>query len=495
MKIHPLILAAVFSGLAAAAPTKPNIVLIYADDLGYGDLSCNGATAVQTPNADRLAKEGLNFNSGYCTSSTCTPSRYSMLTGEYAFRQKGTGVLPGDAKLIIAPGRATMASVLKSAGYKTGVVGKWHLGLGDGNIDWNGEIKPSPNEIGFDDSFIMAATGDRVPCVYVRNHRIENLDPADRIQVSYKEPFPGEPDGKRDRASLKMDWSAGHNMAVINGVGRIGYMKGGKKAVWNDETMAETFAKEAVSFIERSKYQPFFLYFATHNVHVPRIPNPKFVGKTTMGPRGDSIAEFDWQVGEVLAALDRLKLAENTLVILTSDNGPVLDDGYKDQAVEKLGAHKPAGPFSGGKYSILEGGTRMPFLVRWTGRVKAGTTTGAIISQVDFPATFAALAGTTFPKERGQDSTNQMAALLGESKTGRDHVIEHTQFANTVAVRSGDWKLIPAIQRKKAKSPARLYNLAKDPAEQNNLAKENPEKVAELSKLLPETVVEETPGD
>jgi arylsulfatase A-like enzyme len=482
MKIHPLVLTAIFSGLAAAAPPKPNIVLIYADDLGYGDLSCNGATAVRTPNADRLAKEGLNFSSGYCSSATCTPSRYSMLTGEYAFRQKGTGILPGDAKLIIEPGRASLASALKSAGYKTGVVGKWHLGLGDGNIDWNGEIKPSPNEIGFDDSFIMAATGDRVPCVYVRNHRIENLDPADPIQVSYNDPFPGEPDGQRDRASLKMDWSHGHNSAVINGVGRIGYMKGGRKAIWNDETMAETFAKEAVSFIERSKDQPFFLYFATHNVHVPRIPNPKFVGKTTMGPRGDSIAEFDWQVGEVLAALDRLKLTENTLVILTSDNGPVLDDGYKDDAVEKLGTHKPAGPFRGGKYSTFEGGTRMPFLVRWTGRVKPGTTTDAIISQVDFPATFAALAGTSFPKERAPDTRNLLPVLLGETRAGRDHVLEHS---GNVAVRAGDWKLIPGKAKKKAGPAWLLYNLSKDPGESTDIAAENPEKVEELRKLLP----------
>ena len=228
-----------------------------------------------------------------------------MLTGEYAFRQKGTGILPGDAKLIIEPGRPTLASMLKSAGYKTGVVGKWHLGLGAGVIDWNGEIKPGPNEIGFDESFIMAATGDRVPCVYVRNHRIENLDPADPIQVSYQNPFPGEADGVRDRASLKMDWSHGHNQAVVNGVGRIGYMSGGRKARWTDETMAETFAKEAVAFIGRSKDQPFFLYFATHDVHVPRIVNPRFAGKTTMGPRGDAIAEFDWQVGQVLDAIER----------------------------------------------------------------------------------------------------------------------------------------------------------------------------------------------
>ena len=479
-----LILSAALAALVAAAPSKPNIVLIYADDLGYGDLSCNGATALQTPHSDRLAKEGLNFSSGYSAATTCTPSRYSMLTGEYAFRQKGTGILPGDANLIIEPGRATLASALKGAGYKTGVVGKWHLGLGAGVIDWNGEIKPGPNEVGFDESFIMAATGDRVPCVFLRNHRIENLDPADPIQVSYKNPFPGEADGVRDRGSLKMDWSHGHNQAVINGVGRIGYMTGGSKARWTDETMAETFAKEAVSFIERSKDQAFFLYFATHGVHVPRIVNPRFAGKTPMGPRGDAIAEFDWQVGQVLDAIDRLGLADETLVILTSDNGPVLDDGYKDQAVEKLGSHKPAGPFRGGKSSIHEGGSRVPLLARWPGRVKPGGTSGAIISQVDFPATFATLAGAAFPKDRAPDTRNVLPALLGESPTGREHVL---QYSGIVAVRAGDWKLIPtkaAKGAKKAKLEFQLYNLAKDPGETTDVAAENPEKAAALRKLL-----------
>jgi len=480
MSLRFLFLPLVLAGLTSAAPSKPNIVLIYADDLGYGDLSCNGATAVQTPHADRLAKEGLNFSSGYCSSATCTPSRYSMLTGEYAFRQKGTGVLPGDAKLIIQPGRATLPSVLKSAGYTTGVVGKWHLGLGDGSIDWNAEIKPSPNEIGFDHSFIMAATGDRVPCVYVSNRRVVNLDPADPIKVSYQHGFPGELDGKKDRATLKMDWSLGHNMSVINGVGRIGYMTGGKKALWNDETMAETFANEAVSFIEKSKDKPFFLYFATHDVHVPRIPNPRFVGKTAMGPRGDAIAEFDWQVGRVLETLDRLDLTKNTLVILTSDNGPVLDDGYKDDAVEKLGDHKPAGPFRGGKYSLYEGGTRMPMIARWPSRIKASTKSDAIISQVDFPATFAALVGAEFPKSQAPDTRDMLPALLGESKTGRDSVLLH---ASGVAVRAGDWKLIPGTTKQKAQ----LFDLSKDPGETNNLAESHAEKLAELGKLLPET--------
>ena len=223
-------------GLAVAAPLgiaadRPNIVLIYADDLGFGDVSGNGARAGLTPNVDRLARQGLNFHDAHATSATCTPSRYALLTGEYPWRQRGTGVLPGDARLIIEPGRTTLASVLKRAGYRTGVVGKWHLGLGRDKLDWNGEIRPGPLEVGFDESFIMAATGDRVPCVYVRGHRVVGLDPADPIQVRYGEPIAGEPTGKDHPDLLRLRPSHGHDMAIVGGIGRIGYMKGGKAAL------------------------------------------------------------------------------------------------------------------------------------------------------------------------------------------------------------------------------------------------------------------------
>jgi arylsulfatase A-like enzyme len=486
--MKPALLLALLSSALVAAE-KPNIVLIYADDLGFGDVSCNGAKAVRTPNIDRIAKEGINFKSGYCTSATCTPSRFSMLTGTYAFRQQGTGVLPGDAALIIDPAQPTLPGTLKKAGYRTGVVGKWHLGLGgkDG-VNWNEAIKPGPNEVGFDFSYIMAATGDRVPCVYVEDGKVVNLDPADPIEVSYHKPFEGLPTGVTHRAELVMDWSHGHNMAVINGIGRIGYVKGGTKALWKDENMADDFAKQAVRFIRESKDGSFFLYYALHDVHVPRVPDPRFVGKTTMGPRGDAIVEADWQVGEVLRTLDELKLTENTLVLFTSDNGPVIDDGYKDGAVKKLGDHQPAGPFRGGKYSMYEGGTRVPTLLCWPARVKPGKTSDALISQVDFPRTFANLAGleATF-----QDSRDVTDALLGNSEKGRDHVIEH---AGQLAIRMGDWKYIPAGKgAKKAAATntelgndpeCQLYDLSKDPGETNNVAKENPEKVKELAARL-----------
>jgi arylsulfatase A-like enzyme len=460
---------------ALIAAERPNIVLIYADDLGYGDISCNGASAVQTPGIDRLAKEGINFSAGYATSATCTPSRFSMLTGKYAWRQQGTGILPGDAALIIDPAQPTLQGMLQKAGYRTGVVGKWHLGLGGKEgVNWNQPIKPSPNEVGFDFSHIMAATGDRVPCVYVEDGKVVNLDPADPIEVSYKQPFPGLPTGTTDRSTLKLDWSHGHNMAIVNGIGRIGFMKGGSKALWKDEDMADHFTAQALRFIRESKEQPFFLYFALHDIHVPRVPHPRFVGKTSMGSRGDAIVQADWQVGEVLRLLDELKLAENTIVIFSSDNGPVIDDGYKDEAEAKLGGHKPAGPWRGGKYSMHEGGTRVPFLLRWPARVGPGKQSPAMVSQIDFATSFAVLTGqdAKFP-----DSENMLRALTGESDKGRDHIIEH---AGQLAIRSGDWKFVPG----KNKQPGQLYDLSKDPGESKNLAPENAEKIAELKSLL-----------
>ncbi len=484
------LLGLAFTLVAAPAQRPPNIIVILGDDIGYGDFGCNGATAVKTPNVDRVAREGLRFTSAYASSATCTPSRYSLLTGEYAFRKKGTGILPGDAALIIEPGRATLPSLLKRAGYSTGVVGKWHLGLGDARgADWNGEIQPGPLEVGFDYSFIIAATGDRVPCVYIENHRVVGLLPGDPIFINYKEAFPGEPTGVEDRAGLKLDWSEGHNQAVINGIGRIGYMKGGKAALWKDEDMADQFTRHALEFIERVKDKPFFLYFATHDIHVPRVPNPRFVGQTSMGARGDAIVEFDACVGRILDTLDRFNLAENTLVILSSDNGPVLDDGYKDLANEKLGNHKPAGPFRAGKYSLFEGGTRMPFLVRWPGRVKPGVS-DALVSQVDLAASLAALTGQKPDPLTMPDSVNVLPALLGESKTGRAWVVEH---ANRLALRDGDWKFITpgrVIDRLgpwtqvTAPDPGFLFDLANDPGETNDLAPSRPEKVRELGELL-----------
>ena len=478
------------SALSAANPAKPNIILIYADDLGYGDVGCYGATRVQTPNIDRLAKEGLRFTDAHCASATCTPSRYAMLTGEYAWRKKGTGILTGDAALIIEPNRTTMASLLRDAGYKTGIVGKWHLGLGNGGLDWNSEIKHGPLELGFDYCFLMPATGDRVPCVYVENHRVLGLDPADPIKVSFREYIGDEPTGKKNPELLKVHPSHGHDQSIVNGVSRIGYMSGGKAARWVDEDMADAYVKKADEFIAKSEGAPFFLYFSTHDIHVPRIAHARFAGKSGLGARGDVILQLDWCVGAILATLEKRGLAENTLVILSSDNGPVVDDGYQDEAKAKLGDHKPAGPLRGGKYSIFEGGTRVPFLVRWPARVKPGVS-DALICQVDFPATFAALTGQTFAAKTSPDSQNILPALLGESQTGRAQLVEHS---GGIAIRQGPWKFIPKRPGQKRFTQTdtepgndpevQLYDLAKDLGETRNIAAENPGKVQELAALL-----------
>ncbi|HEU0138267.1 MAG TPA: arylsulfatase [Bryobacteraceae bacterium] len=477
------------AAFSANAP-RPNILLIYADDLGYGDLGCYGAKNVTTPNLDRMAKAGVRFTDAHSSSATCTPSRYSMLTGEYAWRKKGTGVLPGDARLIIDPKRPTLPNMLQNAGYRTGVVGKWHLGLGDGNLDWNGEIKPGPLEIGFDSAFLMPATGDRVPCVYVKDRRVVGLDPKDPIRVDYQKPIGDEPTGRKNPELLKMHPSHGHDMAIVNGVSRIGYMTGGKSALWVDEDMAAEFVKRGIEFIDQKRREPFFLYFATHGIHVPRLPNRRFTGKTSMGPRGDAIAELDWTAGQLLDHLERRGLAKNTLVIFTSDNGPVVDDGYKDDAVEKLGSHKPAGHLRGGKYSNFEGGTRVPMIARWPERIKSGVS-GALVGQQDFFASFATLSGAKLGEDAAPDSFDVLPALLGESRTGRDWIVEH---ARALSIRRGEYKLIetnPGLAVSKntniemgTGSGPQLYRVTQDPGEQKNLAGAMPDKVKELSALL-----------
>lgn len=487
----------VCAGVARSAET-PNIVLIYVDDLGYGDVGCYGATEVKTPNIDRIAAEGLRFTDGHCSSATCTPSRYAMLTGEYAFRQKGTGIARGDAPAIIDPNRETVASVLKRAGYQTGVVGKWHLGLGnkpaDGpKMDWNSQIAPGPLEIGFDYCFLMPATGDRVPCVYVEDHAVVNLDPGDPIEVSFGKPVGDRPTGKDHPELLKMKWHHGHNNSIINGISRIGYMKGGKAAEWVDEEIADVFSKQAVKWLEQQAKTdaPFFLYFSLHDIHVPRVPHPRFVGSTDLGPRGDVIVETDFQTGEILNALDRLNLADDTLVIFSSDNGPVLNDGYYDDAVERIGSHDANGPWRGGKYSAYEAGTRVPFLTRWPGHIEAGTTSDALVGQIDLMASVAALTGQTYSESTAPDTTNQLSTWLGDEKSGREELVEH---ARTLGLRVGEWKYIaPAKGPKKNQNtntelgndPAgQLFNLNTDPGEQTNLVKTHPEKAREMADRL-----------
>lgn len=477
------------------AQSKPNVVFIYCDDLGYGDISCNGATKISTPNIDRIAKGGIRFTNSHATSSICTPSRYALLTGEYPWRKKDTGIATGDAGAIIDNDQFTMADVFKNSGYKTAVVGKWHLGLGGANgPDWNGEIQSTPNDLGFDYSYIIPATPDRVPCVYVENRRVANLDPKDPLEVSYKEPLTGLPTGLAHPELLKMMYSSNqHAETIINGVSRIGYMQGGKAAWWDDKMMAEDLTTKASTFITENKNNPFFLYFAIQDIHVPRVPHPRFVGKSGLGARGDAILELDYNTGKILDLLDSLNLSKNTIVVFSSDNGPVLDDGYKDDAVEKLNGHTPGGVMRGGKYSKFDAGTRIPTLIKWPAKIKANRVSNALFSQLDFLASFAKLTKQTLPVKSAPDSQDMLNVLLGKSKKGRENLVEQSLF-NGLNLISGDWKYIepskgPAIMKDKnmeiGSSPRpQLYNLKTDLGETDNLAQKYPEKVEELAKQL-----------
>lgn len=474
----------------------PNVVFIYADDLGYGDLECYGAKNVQTPNVNRLAAEGIRFNNAHATAATSTPSRYSMLTGEYAWRRPGTDVAAGNAGMIVRPGSYTMADVFKNVGYTTAAFGKWHLGLGDktGEQDWNAPLPAALGDLGFDYSYIMAATADRVPCVFIENGKVANYDPSAPIEVSYQKPFEGEPLGKDHPELLyNLKHSHGHDMAIVNGIGRIGYMKGGGKALWKDENIADSITAHAIDFINEHKDEPFFMYFATNDVHVPRFPHERFRGKSPMGLRGDAIAQFDWSVGQIMATLDKLGLAENTLIILSSDNGPVVDDGYADRAEELLNGHRPAGPLRGGKYSAFEAGTRVPAIVRWPKQVTKPQVSDVLVSQVDWFASLGSLVGAKFPKGTAPDSYDRLGNWLGTDTTDRPWVIEQAAD-HTLSVRTKDWKYIepsdgramiswgPKVETGYLSTP-QLYDMSVI-GEQENLASKHPDKLFELQTIL-----------
>jgi arylsulfatase A-like enzyme len=470
--------------------SPPNIVIIYADDLGYGDVSAYDAGKLITPNIDKLANGGVQFTSGYASSATCSPSRYALLTGTYPWRNENAKILPGTAPLLIDTAQATIPKMLKGQGYHTGIVGKWHLGLGDGNVDWNERIAPGPNEVGFDYSYIMAATQDRVPTVYIENGIVEGLDPQDPIEVSYSENFPGEPTGKDNPELLKMKWHHGHNQSIVNGIPRIGYMKGGEKAKWVDEDMADVFLAKAKQYVKEHKEGPFFLYYALQQPHVPRTPHPRFVGKSGMGPRGDVIVEADWCVGEFIKTLEEEGLLENTLIILSSDNGPVLNDGYYDDAVEKLGEHTPSGPLRGGKYSLFEAGTRVPFISYWKGKIQP-ITSDEMISQIDIFSSLASLTGSSM---QGPDSQNLLDLLMGKEQAGRDELV--LEATSRTALRKGDWVMIPPYSGPAVSEHVnielgndknyQLYHLQNDLGQQTNLAESNPEKLEEMIAVFKE---------
>ncbi len=486
--------------MAAAAQTpgnRPNVILLVADDLGYGDLSCYGATRISTPTVDSLAATGVRFTDAHACAATSTPSRYALLTGQYPFRKAGTDVAAGNAGMIIAPEQFTVADAFKQAGYETAAIGKWHLGLGSKTAqqDWNGVLDQSPADLGFTYHYIMAATADRVPCVFIEQGRIANFDPSAPIEVSYRKNFEGEPTGRNNPELLtKLRPSHGHDQAVVNGISRIGYMKGGGKALWQDENIADSIATHAVEFIEKNAEKPFFMYLCTNDIHVPRYPHERFRGKSPMGLRGEAILSFDWTVKQVTDALQRLGIANNTLIIITSDNGPVLDDGYADEAEALAGGHTPTGGFRGAKYSSFEGGSIVPFIVHWPAGVRGGRTSSALISQIDNVATLAALAETPLPNGAAPDSRNALPTWLGKSKKSREYAVKMAANHNLV-LRSGRWKYIPEhsggpmitwgpkIETGNASTP-QLYDMKRGADEQINVAAKHPKTVKAMADLI-----------
>lgn len=505
---------------------RPNIIIIYADDVGYGDIGAYGAKHLETPNIDRLSREGIRFTNAYATSAMCTPSRYSLLTGRYAFRHESAGILSAEDPLIIEPGMTTLPSMLQSAGYKTSIVGKWHLGLGseDEPINWSGKIIPGPLETGFDESFILPVTNDRVPTVFVEGHQVYGLNAADdSLRVAYPEeghhdyqeqqfgeekagrsqvpqPLVGDlPSGHTHPEQLRYPADAQHSGTIVNGVSRIGYQAGGQSAWWDDEQMSSVFLERSKRFVTENQDNPFFLFLSMPENHVPRIPNSNFEGSSPTGLRGDAVHELDWVVGQVISKLEELGIRDETMIIFTSDNGPVFYDGYEDGALEDHNGHDPSGPFRGGKYIAYEGGTRMPTIVSWPDRIKSGTESNALISQVDLLASLSELVGVEIFDGDQLDSENILPALLGESTAGRELLVQ--QSSDGLALRQGSWKYIEAAERsdwaynrhnlgdtplnvEPLDSIEYLFNLEDDMEERKNLAEEYPEKLKEMRSLM-----------
>ena len=481
-------LAAVGAAQQATAQMqgRPNVVIVIADDMGYGDVSAYGSNTIRTPNIDRLANEGVCFTDGHATSATSTPSRYGLFTGMYPWKNENAKILPGDAPLIIGTEQFTMPKMFQHAGYETAAIGKWHLGMGVGKIDWNKTISPSGNAVGFDYTCLIAATVDRVPTVYVENGRVVGLKADDPLYVDYENNFEGEPTALTNPELVKTQWSHGHHDTVVNGIPRIGFMKGGKSAYWKDDEMAQYFLNRVDSFINASRSKPFFLYYGLHEPHVPRTPATQFAGSTRLGPRGDVLAEADWCVGQLMKKLEEAGVAENTIVIFSSDNGPVLDDGYDDGARATAAMHDPNGGLRGGKYSLYDAGTRVPMFVYWKGHTHH-VVNNSLVSQQDLLASFAQMLGQPTPSTL--DSEGMMDTFLGKNKRGRKDMI--VEASGRLAYRYGQYALIPPYKGKKTNETDielgneddwTLYNLGADKAQQKDVSKARPQLLKKLKK-------------
>jgi len=399
----------------------PNIIIINADDIGYGDVGCYGATKVQTPNIDRLAKEGRRFIDAHSASSVCTPSRFALITGVYPHRKKMSGPVNHTSGLIIPTETATVASVMKKAGYATACIGKWHLGFGENQPDWNGELKPGPNELGFDYYYGVPIVNSLPPFVYVENHHVVGLVPEDPFvlgQMPVTRSFPEK--------------------GVSKAIG--GAIAAHKR--YDDEQVGTTLAGKALDWIKAKKDNPFFLYFATTNIHHPFTPAPRFKGTSQAGIYGDFIHELDWIVGQVLNTLEEQGLTDNTLIFFTSDNGGMVNLG--GQAAVKLG-HKMNGGLLGFKFDAWEGGHRVPFIAKWPGKIKANTVSKQLVSNVDFLATFLELTSQDDAVLANKNSISFLPALLkNPTQPIREELVVSPAGGNHMAVRKGKWLYIGA---------------------------------------------------
>jgi arylsulfatase A-like enzyme len=453
-------------GLAAATERQPNIVVILADDLGYGDPGCyNRDSRIPTPNIDRLAAQGMRFTDAHTPSSVCTPTRYGLLTGRYCWRTSlKRGVLQGYSPLLIEPGRMTVASLLKQHGYRTGCIGKWHLGLGTAKqTDYGQPLKPGPGSVGFDYFFGIPASLDMPPYVFVENDRV-TAAPTEKIGDS-----------------------------AMRRTGGNGFWRGGAIAPgFTHEGVLPRLTEKAVEFLgQQSREQPFFLYLPLTAPHMPWMPTKEFRGKSGADWYGDFVVQVDATVGRVLKALDDGKLADNTLVIFTSDNGA----HWLPEDIKKWG-HRANGNLRGQKSDLWEGGHRVPFLVRWPGKVKPGRTSSDLVCLTDLLATTAAILGARLPADAGEDSYNLLPVLLDEKRDRpvREAIVHHSGDG-TFAIRQGAWKLAMALGSHGFSLPrdikpepggprGQLYNLADDPQEQNNLWLQKPDMVKRLTELL-----------
>ena len=480
----------------ARRPDRVNVVLIFADDVGYGDIGCYGATKVRTPNIDRLAAEGRRFTAAHSASAVCTPSRYSLLTGEYSFRRKLWNPVFLRTPCVIDRNKLTIGQLMKRVGYATACIGKWHLGFGESApTDWNRRLDPGPLEFGFDDYFGVPVVNSHAPFVYVENHHVIGLDPADPFvygRTAKTKPF---------REKFQMNAIGGAEAA---------------HAHYDDERVGTTLARRAVDWIQKHKSSPFFLYLATTNIHHPFTPAPRFKGTSDCGLYGDFIHELDWIVGEVLTALRTARVADNTLVIFTSDNGGMLNMG--GQEAWRAG-HRLNGDLLGFKFDAWEGGHRVPFVARWPGRIPPGTTSDQLISNVDLLATLAALTGQRLSEKDGLDSFDVLPALTGTPTSPiRDHLVISPRSSRHLTLRRGDWIYIgakggggftakrigehllggPAAHRltgqvnsdiaggklKPDAPPAQLYDLATDPHQRTNVHDERSKVAGEMKAFL-----------